>query len=264
MLCIVGDHRFEPEIRSRLIEMGLPISDEKCEQVDFTRHSVDEIDGLEWFDKRVGQQIDAAMSHEPQWVYVDWEHDNHMGFNTPVDLDSIYKLKEFIDFTRHAINVPIASWNLPGFKGKFPSSTRSSLMTAQATAKIADPDWFVVNGYIRELIGVRNLEAAVFTNRLHDNIVTTQAVADGKPVMVAWQGRLRNGAEPGVLDQETVYAWWQTVASSGVQRVLWYFRTADTDETESVIRQETDDRLDEAEWQSPLMLHAIQSVRGNG
>ncbi len=259
-LCIVGDRSRDDEIYKRLRAAGLPISDQKVEQVDFTANTAEQLAELPKTDpeklarihRRTGRQISDAASQRPHYAYADREYPDQSGLNAAADDTEARITASFVRVTKGHVNAATSLWNCFGIYNGLPVTTQSSIDTFHAVDKHERMDWVCINGYIRKHIDT-GLEALEFANRLTSAITIGRDLADGREIMVAWQGLCRlkdNKTEP--LTHRDVFAWWQTIAVNNAD-VLWWFRTGDDGE-------QTDARIDDAITHAPTILDAIQSV----
>ena len=259
-LCIVGDRSRDDEIYKRLRAAGLPISDEKVEQVDFTANTAEQLAAIHKEDpeklarihRRTSRQISDAASQHPHYAYADREYPDQSGLNAVVSDTEARITASFIRTTMAHVNAATSLWNCIGIYNGLPVTTQSSIDTFRAVDKIERMGWVLINGYIRKHIDT-GLEALEFANRLTQAIRIGEELSEFRDLMVAWQGLCRlkdNKTEP--LTPRDVFAWWQTIAVNDAD-VLWWFRTGDDGE-------QTDARLAEAEQHAPIMLSAIKSV----
>jgi len=260
-LCIVGDRSRDDEIYKRLRAAGLPISHEKVEQVDFTKNTAEQLAALPKEDpeklarihRRTSKQISDAASRQPHYAYVDREYPDQSGLKAVVSDTEARITASFIRTAKAHVNAATSLWNCIGIYNDLPCTTQSSIDSFRKVDKIAGMDWVCINGYIRKHIDT-DIEALEFANRLTSAITIGRDLADGREIMVAWQGLCRlkdNKTEP--LTTRDVFAWWQTIAANRVGKVLWWFRTGDDGE-------QTDARIDDAIKHAPTIIDAIQSV----
>jgi len=257
-LCIVGDRSRDDEIYSTLRAAGLPISDESFEQVDFTRMDLAGIsENPSGFYRRMSKQLAAARANPSAYAYVDWEYEGQNGLDGVPDAKHLAFTATLIGIVKEETGAKVGLWNPFGVLAKLPATTESSIETFRAVDELEPLDWVLVNGYIRHHAGYGDddqstIEPSLFANRLTHAITIGRELAQGREVVVSWQGLRRQGGKAFALTDEDVRLWWETIGANGVTQVVWWFDMTDP--------EQNDERIADAIRHAPIMLEALQSV----
>lgn len=254
-LCIVGDHSRDDEIHKRLRAAGLPISEDRVIQMDTTRKNLDGIlNDTPSFYTRVSKQMQVVKDNPSYYTYLDWEFDGHDGLKKVPDDNHLDFAGALVRMLKKNTDSAVSRWNSIGVYNGLPCTTQSSIEAFKKYDEYEPLDWVHINGYIRKHIDT-DIDALTFVNRLTSAITIGRDLAQGREVMVSWQGlcRLKDKlTEP--LTHRDVFAWWQTIVANNAD-VLWWFRTNNKDNM-----NETNERLADAEAHAPIILEAMQSV----
>ncbi len=258
VLCWVGGQREQyDETVEELRRLGYPISDRTCEQLGYTNTPAEKLRDS-WFVPMVGRVIDRATEREPDFVYADWEPPNYNGVSGMIDIETFATNAYLVDRSRET-GAQVSLWGFPAITSRLPSSSVSGIATFKLIDRIAPLDWICVNTYIRNHCGVeqeeplrRGIPEHEFANRLTHAISISRLLADGRPIMAAWQGQLRNSYTEELTPLD-VRVWWETIASNGVTQVLWWFETGPDG-------SQLDQRMQEARWQSPIVVGALNKA----
>ena len=136
--------------------------------------------------RRTEDQIDDARSRNPHYAYADREYHDQSGLESVVDGIEANITASFVSAVSSYV-APASLWNCIGIYNDLPCTAQSSLDSFRKVDDIERMDWVCINGYIRKHIDT-DIEALTFVNRLTQAIRVGEQLADGREVMIAWQG----------------------------------------------------------------------------
>ena len=252
-LCMVNDQSRRDEVISVIEACGFEVNKNEVHvQIDATRKSLEEVaDSYDAVIRYFTKQVNAAADAEPTHFYLDWEHDNHLGYSKPESIEEAMFAEALTVMAKRRLPAGVKEgiWNPFILKEAMPASTRTSIETMLQRHVVNPQDFLIVNGNTRGPITPEN--AVDWVLRLVQGVEIARTFTS-LPIYLSFQTRDRPRTGATAFTPESVEAWWKTCTTLQVTPLWWLNAGVDN--------SQLDARLDEFKAMAPFMHKGINAA----